>query len=83
MENISQNICLLHSGHDFTPRIYLKKTLLRKRISVWINWLKISGTGLQLFIAKDGTTALGSQDVVKSQMSKSGAFKQVVIEDNR
>lgn len=50
---------------------------------MWINWLKISGTGLQLFIAKDGTTALGSQDVVKSQMSKSGAFKQVVIEDNR
>ncbi|KAK6636989.1 hypothetical protein RUM43_010656 [Polyplax serrata] len=38
-------------------------------------------TGLQLFIAKDGTTALGSQDVVKSQMS--GVFKQVVIEDNR
>ncbi|KAL1132000.1 hypothetical protein AAG570_011610 [Ranatra chinensis] len=36
---------------------------------------------LLLFIAKDGTTALGSQEV-KSQMS-SGAFKQVVIEENR
>ena len=39
------------------------------------------GTGLQLFIAKDGTTALGSQDV-KSQMT-AGVFKQVVIEENR
>ncbi|XP_024083736.1 protein FAM102A isoform X3 [Cimex lectularius] len=38
-------------------------------------------TGLQLFIAKDGTTALGSQEV-KSQMS-AGVFKQVVIEENR
>ncbi|XP_014250981.1 protein FAM102A isoform X4 [Cimex lectularius] len=37
-------------------------------------------TGLQLFIAKDGTTALGSQEV-KSQMS-AGVFKQVVIEEN-
>ncbi|KAF7998037.1 hypothetical protein HCN44_009435 [Aphidius gifuensis] len=37
-------------------------------------------TGLQLFIAKDGTTALGSHDV-KSQMP-SGVFKQVVMEEN-
>ncbi|XP_014204613.1 hybrid signal transduction histidine kinase I isoform X2 [Copidosoma floridanum] len=36
-------------------------------------------TGLQLFIAKDGTTALGSHDV-KSQMS-AGVFKQVVMEE--
>ncbi|XP_073993984.1 EEIG family member 2 isoform X2 [Rhodnius prolixus] len=38
-------------------------------------------SGLQLFIAKDGTTALGSQEV-KNQMS-TGVFKQVVIEENR
>ncbi|XP_066588903.1 uncharacterized protein [Prorops nasuta] len=37
-------------------------------------------TGLQLFIAKDGTAALGSQEV-KSQMP-SGVFKQVVMEEN-
>ncbi|XP_025157347.1 uncharacterized protein LOC105192678 isoform X2 [Harpegnathos saltator] len=36
-------------------------------------------TGLQLFIAKDGTTALGSHEV-KSQMP--GVFKQVVMEEN-
>jgi len=39
------------------------------------------GSGLQLFIAKDGTTTLGSQDV-KCHMSNS-LFKQVVMEDNR
>ncbi|XP_015374290.1 PREDICTED: protein FAM102A isoform X2 [Diuraphis noxia] len=38
-------------------------------------------SGLQLFIAKDGTTTLGSQDV-KCHMSNS-LFKQVVMEDNR
>ncbi|XP_050544664.1 protein FAM102A isoform X4 [Daktulosphaira vitifoliae] len=37
--------------------------------------------GLQLFIAKDGTTTLGSQNV-KCHMSNS-LFKQVVMEDNR
>ncbi|XP_012534517.1 protein FAM102B isoform X2 [Monomorium pharaonis] len=37
-------------------------------------------TGLQLFIAKDGTTALGSHEV-KSQMP-AGVFKQVVMEEN-
>ncbi|GFG32508.1 hypothetical protein Cfor_04336 [Coptotermes formosanus] len=41
-----------------------------------------SASGLQLFIAKDGTTALGSHEV-KSQMS-AGVFKQVVMDsDNR
>eukprot|EP00102_Acyrthosiphon_pisum_P022356 XP_016659566.1 PREDICTED: protein FAM102A isoform X4 [Acyrthosiphon pisum] len=38
-------------------------------------------SGLQLFIAKDGTTTLGSQDL-KCHMSNS-LFKQVVMEDNR
>lgn len=38
-------------------------------------------SGLQLFIAKDGTTALGTQEV-KSHMP-TGVFKQVVIEENR
>ncbi|XP_054008441.1 uncharacterized protein LOC128892217 isoform X1 [Hylaeus anthracinus] len=37
-------------------------------------------TGLQLFIAKDGTTALGNHEV-KSQMP-AGVFKQVVMEEN-
>ncbi|KAK1134325.1 hypothetical protein K0M31_012098 [Melipona bicolor] len=37
-------------------------------------------TGLQLFIAKDGTTALGSHEI-KSQMP-AGVFKQVVMEEN-
>lgn len=37
-------------------------------------------TGLQLFIAKDGTAALGSHEV-KSQMP-AGVFKQVVMEEN-
>ncbi|XP_071558082.1 uncharacterized protein [Temnothorax nylanderi] len=37
-------------------------------------------TGLQLFIGKDGTTALGSHEV-KSQMP-AGVFKQVVMEEN-
>lgn len=41
----------------------------------------IAGSGLQLFIAKDGTTALGTQEV-KSHMP-TGVFKQVVIEENR
>lgn len=36
-------------------------------------------TGLQLFIAKDGTTALGSQDQVKSQIMSTRTFKQVVM----
>uniref|UniRef100_A0A0A9XWC6 Protein FAM102A n=1 Tax=Lygus hesperus TaxID=30085 RepID=A0A0A9XWC6_LYGHE len=40
-----------------------------------------SGRGLVLFIAKDGTTALGGQEV-KNQMP-SGVFKQVVIEEDR
>ena len=39
-----------------------------------------SASGLQLFIAKDGTTALGSHEV-KSQMP-AGVFKQVVMEEN-
>ncbi|XP_050434623.1 protein FAM102A isoform X3 [Adelges cooleyi] len=38
-------------------------------------------SGLQLFIAKDGTTTLGSQDI-KCHMPNS-LFKQVVMEDNR
>lgn len=42
--------------------------------------LRITATGLQLFIAKDGTTALGSHEV-KSQMP-AGVFKQVVMEEN-
>ncbi|XP_015606117.1 protein FAM102B isoform X2 [Cephus cinctus] len=37
-------------------------------------------SGLQLFIGKDGTTALGSHEV-KSQMP-AGVFKQVVMEEN-
>ncbi|KAI4502976.1 hypothetical protein M0802_002020, partial [Mischocyttarus mexicanus] len=37
-------------------------------------------SGLQLFIAKDGTTALGNHEV-KSQMP-AGVFKQVVMEEN-
>ncbi|KAK0159617.1 hypothetical protein PV327_010712 [Microctonus hyperodae] len=37
-------------------------------------------SGLQLFIGKDGSTALGSHEV-KSQMP-AGVFKQVVMEDN-
>ncbi|XP_049806146.1 protein FAM102A isoform X1 [Schistocerca nitens] len=37
-------------------------------------------SGLQLFIAKDGTTALGSHEV-KSQMS-AGVFKQVVMKSD-
>ncbi|XP_023716945.1 protein FAM102B [Cryptotermes secundus] len=41
-----------------------------------------SASGLQLFIAKDGTTALGSHEV-KSQMP-AGVFKQVVMDsENR
>ncbi|KAK9727938.1 N-terminal C2 in EEIG1 and EHBP1 protein [Popillia japonica] len=40
-------------------------------------------SGLQLFIAKDGTAALGNHEV-KSQMSTGmQLFKQVVVEDNR
>jgi hypothetical protein len=43
---------------------------------------EFSASGLQLFIAKDGTTALGSHEV-KSQMP-AGVFKQVVMDsDNR
>ncbi|BES92938.1 unnamed protein product [Nesidiocoris tenuis] len=38
-------------------------------------------SGLQLFIGKDGTTALGSQEV-KNQMP-AGGFKQVVIDGDR
>ncbi|XP_057340103.1 EEIG family member 2 isoform X2 [Microplitis mediator] len=37
-------------------------------------------SGLQLFIGKDGTTALGSHEI-KSQMP-AGVFKQVVMEEN-
>lgn len=47
----------------------------------FINFFYFSGSGLQLFIAKDGTTTLGSQDV-KCHMPNS-LFKQVVMEDNR
>lgn len=36
-------------------------------------------SGLQLFIAKDGTTALGSQDQVKNQIMSTRTFKQVVM----
>ncbi|KAL3279094.1 hypothetical protein HHI36_016608 [Cryptolaemus montrouzieri] len=40
-------------------------------------------SGLQLFIAKDGTAALGNHEV-KSQMSTGvQIFKQVVMDDNR
>ncbi|XP_065169308.1 uncharacterized protein [Atheta coriaria] len=39
-------------------------------------------SGLQLFIAKDGTTALGSHEV-KSQMFPAGVFTQVLMDDNR
>ncbi|KYB29420.1 Protein FAM102A-like Protein [Tribolium castaneum] len=40
-------------------------------------------SGLQLFIAKDGTAALGNHEV-KSQMSTGAqVFKQVVMDDNR
>jgi len=42
--------------------------------------LRFTATGLQLFIAKDGTAALGSHEV-KSQMP-AGVFKQVVMEEN-
>lgn len=45
--------------------------------------LFISASGLQLFIAKDGTAALGNHEV-KSQMSTGvQVFKQVVMEDKR
>ncbi|KAJ8971920.1 hypothetical protein NQ317_008704 [Molorchus minor] len=37
-------------------------------------------SGLQLFIAKDGTAAVGNHEV-KSQMSTGGVFKQVVMDD--
>lgn len=43
--------------------------------------LVFPASGLQLFIAKDGTASLGNHDV-KSQVS-TGVFKQVVMEDNR
>ncbi|XP_022909176.2 uncharacterized protein [Onthophagus taurus] len=39
-------------------------------------------SGLQLFIAKDGTASLGNHEV-KSQMSTGHHFKQVVMEDKR
>ena len=42
-----------------------------------------AASGLQLFIAKDGTAALGNHEV-KSQMSTGvQVFKQVVMDDNR
>ena len=44
--------------------------------------LQISGSGLQLYIAKDGTAALGNQEM-KSQMSTGvWSFKQVVMPGN-
>lgn len=59
---------------------------------VWISyfnsdWLlliiTVAASGLQLFIAKDGTAAVGNHEV-KSQMSTGvQVFKQVVMDDNR
>lgn len=44
---------------------------------------QFSASGLQLFIAKDGTASLGSHEV-KSQMSTGlGMFKQVVMDDRQ
>jgi len=40
--------------------------------------LSLSASGLQLFIAKDGTTAFGSHDV--KRQASSGAFQQVVMD---
>lgn len=42
--------------------------------------MHFAATGLQLFIAKDGTTAFASHEA-KSQMP-AGVFKQVVMEEN-
>lgn len=48
-----------------------------------VDWLLLPASGLQLFIAKDGTAALGNHEV-KSQMSTGvQLFKQVVMDDNR
>jgi hypothetical protein len=38
----------------------------------------VSASGLQLFIAKDGTTAFGSHEV--KRQASSGAFQQVVMD---
>jgi hypothetical protein len=40
--------------------------------------LLFSASGLQLFIAKDGTTAFGSHEV--KRQASSGAFQQVVMD---
>ncbi|XP_029676002.1 uncharacterized protein LOC115243295 isoform X2 [Formica exsecta] len=60
--------------HVFLPIRYI----IRSKNDTYTFILKT--TGLQLFIAKDGTTALGSHEV-KSQMP-AGVFKQVVMEEN-
>lgn len=48
----------------------------------FLKFVLFADSGLQLFIAKDGTAALGNHEV-KSQMSTGAqVFKQVVM-DNR
>lgn len=42
---------------------------------------RFTASGLQLYIAKDGTTTFGTHEV-KSRVS-AGAFKQVVMENPR
>lgn len=54
-----------------------------KKFFILIIHNTILDSGLQLFIAKDGTAALGNHEV-KSQMQKGMQhYKQVVVEDNR
>lgn len=51
--------------------------------NLFFDFFCFAASGLQLFIAKDGTAALGSHEV-KSQMSTGvQVFKQVVMDDNR
>lgn len=60
--------------------IQQKVSLFRRKHS---NNNFVIASGLQLFIAKDGTAALGNHEV-KSQMSTGvQVFKQVVMDDNR
>lgn len=47
----------------------------------YLIYLSLSASGLQLYIASDGTTSLSGRDV-KSRLA-SGAFKQVVMENPR
>lgn len=54
---------------------------MRKYYKVHFFVLTLSASGLQLYIARDGTAALGNHEV-KSRVS-AGAFKQVVMENPR